>query len=120
MADPVLGLTELLEGDSLGYLRQNDRNLIMVRLAVDPRVQTDALTAPPGTVTRSHMWLLLGAGTGQWAGHGANTLCVALAANPTSARGWFFYPATPGMRIWGTSGTNTGHRVFDGTNWVAV
>lgn len=120
MADPILGLTELLEGDSLGYLRQNERNLIYARLGIDPRVTTDALTTPPGTVGRSQLWLLLGAGTGQWSGQVANTLCLALVANPTSAKGWFFFPAVAGTRIWGLAGTNTGHRVFDGTNWVAV
>ncbi|MBL8756335.1 MAG: DUF2793 domain-containing protein [Planctomycetes bacterium] len=120
MADPVLGLAELLEGDALGYLRQNDRNLIVARLAIDCRIASNNLTAPP-SAARGNAYILGGAGTGLWSGKAAGTIALALSDNPTSASGWYFYTPQQGHRAWLMAGTApTGHIVFDGTNWVAV
>jgi len=121
MADPILNLSELLEGDSKGYLRQNDRNLIAARLAIDPRIVANNLSTPPGTVARGDAWIISGTATGNWAGNAANTVAIALAANPTSPSGWFFYIPHHGLRLWILAGSGTlGHVVFDGTNYVAV
>jgi len=89
MADPILNLSELLEGDSKGYLRQNDRNLIVARLAVDPRIVANNLSTPPGSVARGEAWIISGTATGLWAGNAAKTVAIALVANPSSAAGWF-------------------------------
>lgn len=120
MADPVLSLPELLEGDALGYLRQNDRNMIVARLAIDPRVTANNIATPPGSVTRSFMWILSGSGSGQWAGKAAGTIALALTDNPISAAGWFFYTPQAGMRVWVLAGSPTGHLVYNGSSWVAV
>lgn len=117
MADPVLNMRELLEGDPIGHLAQNDRNLVMARLGPLPTVQSAALTAPPGSESRGDMWILGGAGTGLWAGYSADTIAIALSAAPTTTKGWFFLAPTEGACVWILG---TGHRVFNGTSWVAV
>jgi hypothetical protein len=116
MVDPILGLPELLEGDSLGYRRQNERDLILARLGVDCRIASAALTAPPGSVTRGGAWIVAGSGTGQWAGKAANTIAVALSDNPTSVAGWFFYVPQLGHRVWIIG---TGQRFWDGSTWAS-
>lgn len=120
MADPVLNLPELLEADPLGYLRQNDRNLIMARLAFDCRIAANNLSAPPGSVSRGVAWILSAAGTGLWAGQAANTIALALSDNPVSAAGWYFWVPHEGTRVWVLAGSPTGHLVFNGTSYVAV
>ena len=121
MADPILNLSELLEGDSKGYLRQNDRNLIVARLAVDPRIVANNLSTPPGSVARGEAWIISGTATGLWAGNAAKTVAIALVANPSSAAGWFFYVPHHGLRLWILAGSGTlGHVVYDGANYVAV
>lgn len=121
MTDPILLLTELLEGDSKGYLRQNDRNLIVARLAIDPRIQANNLSAPPGSVARGAAWVISGTATGLWTGQAADTVAIALTANPTSASGWFFYVPTHGLRLWILAGSGTlGHVVWNGSAYVAV
>lgn len=120
MADPILGLPELLNGDPLGYIRQNNRNLVMARLAVDPRITANNLSAPPGSVVRGFAWILSATGTGLWAGQAANTIALALDANPTSVDGWFFYVPHEGLRVWVLTGSPTGHLVWNGSAWAAV
>lgn len=120
MADPILNLPDLLEGDPLGYLRQNQRNLVMARLAVDPRVVNNTATTPPIGVAQGQAWVLGGSGTGQWAGQAANTVAIALSSNPSSAQGWFFLAPFPGLRLWFLAGSPTGHVVWSGSAWVAV
>ena len=120
MADPILGLAELIEGDALGYLRQNDRNLIVARLAIDCRIAANNIATPPGTVGRGNAWILSASGSGLWTGHAANTIAVALSDNPSSATGWFFYTPQAGHRVWVMSGSPTGHLVWNGSSWVAV
>jgi hypothetical protein len=121
MADPILGLSELLEGDSKGYLRQNDRNLVMARLAADPRVVNNSLSAPPGSVARGDAFVIAGTATGHWAGQAANTVAIAMSANPSSPSGWFFYIPKHGLRLWILAGSGTlGHVVWNGTAFVAV
>jgi hypothetical protein len=120
MADPILSMSELLEGDPTGHLRQNDRNLVMARLAVLPTVTSDALTTPPGSVARGEMFILGGAGTGDWAGRAVDTVAIALSADPSTSRGWFFLTPGTGLRVWILAGTDTGHRVWDGAAWAAV
>lgn len=117
---PSTGLRELIEGDPLGYQTVNLWMAIMERLALDPRITNDTLTAPPGSIGRYQAWILSGSGTGQWAGKAANTVAIALSANPTSAAGWFFYTPVHGLRVWILAGTNTGHRVWNGSAWTAV
>lgn len=120
MADPVLNLRELSNGNPRGYLDQNERNLVMARLAFDPRVTDDLLTTPPGSVGRSQMWILSGAGSGQWAGRAANDIAISLVATPASASGWFFFTPVEGTRVWILAGTNTGHRVWNGSAWAVL
>lgn len=120
MADPILGLDELLDGDQLGYARQNTRNLVMARLAVDPRIAANNLSAPPVSSLRGQAWILSGAGSGLWSGQTAGTIAVALSNTPSTAAGWFFLPPQPGMRVWVLAGSPTGHLVYNGTNWSAV
>lgn len=121
MADPILGLTELIEGDSLGYLSQNNRNLVVARLGIDCRIAANNIATPPGSVARGATWILSASGSGQWAGQAAGTIAIALSDNPTSAAGWFFYTPQAGHRAWLLAGTApTGHIVFNGSAWVAV
>lgn len=119
MADPVLGLPDLLEGDSIGWLRQNRINMVLARLAVDPRIVNNTLTAPPGSVLPSQAWILSGAGTGQWAGKTAGTIALALSGNPASAAGWYFYPPWTGMEVYLLGGSPTGWVQWNGSAWVA-
>lgn len=119
MADPVLSMPELGEGDPLGYLRQNDRNVVLARLGVDCRISSNTLTAPPGSVGRSQAWILSGAGTGQWAGKAAGTIAIALANNPVSAAAWFFYTPWTGMEVYLLAGSPTGWVQWNGSAWVA-
>jgi len=119
MTDPILGLTELLEGDSKGYLRQNDRNLIVAALLMGT-VQSNALSAPPGTETRGQVYVVSGTASGLWTGQAANTVAIALADTPTSALGWFYLAPPTGMRLWVLAGSPTGHVVWNGSSFAAV
>lgn len=118
-SDPILGLRELTEGDSLGYLRQNDRNLVTARLGVDRRVVSNSLATPPGSVTRGQAWILSGSGTGNWAGQAAGTVAVALSDNPASPAGWFFYVPWTGLELYLLAGSPTGWVQWNGSAWVA-
>lgn len=120
MADPILGLEELLEGDPLGYERQNKRNLVIGWLAAGGKVVANNVTAPPGSNTRGQAWILSGSGTGLWAGQSANTIAIALSATPTTASGWFFLVPSHGLKVWVLAGSPTGHLVWNGTAFVAV
>lgn len=118
--DPILGLRELTEGDSLGYLRQNERDLIVARLSVDRRISTDAYTAPPGSVGRSQAWIIgTGGGTGHWAGQPAGTIAIARDNAPTSVAGWYFYAPWTGMEVYLMTGSISGWVQWNGTAWVA-
>ena len=122
MADPVLSMPELLEGDPLGYLRQNNINMVLARLGVDPRITNNTLTTPPttpGSVGRSQAWILSGAGTGNWAGKAAGTIAIALSTDPVSAAGWYFYTPWTGMEVYLLAGSPTGWVQWNGTAWVA-
>jgi hypothetical protein len=121
MVDPVLMLPELLEGDALGYLTQNQRNLVVAKLGIDKRVVANNVSAPPGgTITRGSMYILNGAGTGLWAGQVANTIAIALDATPVAADGWFFFVPQHGVTVWVLAGSPTGHLVWNGSAWTAV
>lgn len=120
MVDPILGLPELSEGNPLNVTDQNRLNLLLLRLALDPRIAANNLSAPPGSVVRGQAWIISGTATGLWAGHAALTVAVALSDNPTSASGWFFYTPPTGFRCWVIAGSPTGHLVFNGTSFVAV
>lgn len=119
MADPVLSMPELLEGDPLGHLRQNDINMVLARLGVDPRITNNTLTTPPVSIGRSQAWILSGAGSGQWAGKAAGTIAIALSTAPTSAAGWYFYVPWTGMEVYLLAGSPTGWVQWNGSAWVA-
>lgn len=119
MADPILGLPELSDGNPLNVTDQNARNLFMARFGVDIRVAANNLSAPP-TAARGQAWIISGTATGLWAGHAALTIALALSDSPTSVSGWFFYTPHEGFRVWVLAGSPTGHLVFNGTSFVAV
>ena len=120
--DPILGLNTLTEGDSLGYLRQNDYNLINSFFAVKPEIIDDSLldSVAAGVVVRGAAYILSGVGTTLWAGYNAGDIAIALSATPASASGWFFLTPSRGTRVWITGGSALGHAVWNGTAWVAV
>lgn len=118
-ADPILGLRELTEGDSLGYLRQNDRNLVVSRLGVDKRTVSNSIATPPGSVTRGQAWILSGSGSGNWAGKAAGTVAIALSDNPLVPEGWFFYVPWTGFELYLLAGSPTGWVQWNGSAWVA-
>lgn len=120
MTDIILGLPVLQGADSPDVLWQNQRNLIMARFAVDPRIADNSLSAPPGSSQQGHAYIIAGTASGDWAGQAANTVAVALSTDPTSRSGWFFYTPHEGFRVWVITGSPTGHLVFNGTTWVAV
>jgi hypothetical protein len=120
MTDIILGLPVLQGNDSPDVVWQNRRNLVMARLAVDPRIADNSLSAPPVSVQEGHAYIISGTATGLWAGQAANTVAVALSTDPTSVDGWFFYPPTAGLRVWIVAGSPTGHRVWSGSSWDAV
>jgi hypothetical protein len=120
MADPVLGMPELVPGDPNGAIRQNQINMVLARFGVQPTIAANNLTAPPGSVGKGQAWILAGAGSGQWAGRAIHTVAIALSDSPTSANGWLFYTPLAGFRVWVVAGSPTGHLVFNGTSWVAV
>lgn len=120
MTDIILGLPVLQGTDSPDVVWQNQRNLVMARFAIDPRIADNSLSAPPGTVQEGHAYVIAGTATGDWAGQAANTVAVALSSNPTSAQGWFFYVPQAGFRVWFVAGSPTGHYVWNGSAWVAV
>lgn len=106
--------------DSIDVLTQNQINLLVLRMALDPRVANNSLSAPPGSVLAGGMYVISGTATGLWAGHAANTVAVALSNDPTTASGWFFYTPQNGFRVWFMGGSPTGHYVWNGSAWVAV
>jgi hypothetical protein len=116
MADPILNMLEIGQGDSLGYLRQNDRNLIMARL-IAKEMESDSLSTPPSTTLRGKGYIVASSGTGNWAGAAANDIAICLSDTPTTSSGWIFITPSRGMTVWILVGTNPGHRVFDGTDW---
>lgn len=103
MADPIIGLNELVEGDTLGYLRQNDRNLIMARLMF-PRLAADTVSSPTTTyptASRGDLYLIGSAtwtGT-MWATASVGDIAIALSDDPADAQGWFFMTPINGMRL---------------------
>jgi hypothetical protein len=121
MADPVYGMRELNEGDVLGYLIANQRLNVLARAPGDVRVASVSLSAPPGSVARLGQWIIAGTATGQWAGHPANTIAIAMSENPTSALGWVFVTPQAGMIVW-LIGATAGQelRIFNGTAWVTM
>lgn len=115
MADPILSMRELIEGDPLGYLSQNDRNLVMARLVAPVLAEgTDAsgIAVPTVTVARGDLFVV-GTGTGVFASQDGN-LAIAMSATPTSASGYTFITPDAGMRIQSTAGTNY---IYNGSAW---
>lgn len=109
-------MLEIGQGDSLGYLRQNDRNLIMARL-IAKEMEADNLSTPPASTYRGKGYIVASAGTGTWSGAAANDIAICLSDSPTSSSGWIFITPSRGMTAWILVGTNPGHRVFNGTDW---
>ncbi|MFY9345587.1 MAG: DUF2793 domain-containing protein [Planctomycetota bacterium] len=120
MADPILNLPELNEGDPLGYIRQNNRNLVSDWFAAGGKVTANNIAGPPGTVNRGEVWILSGSGTGQWAGYAVNTLVFALSDQPASAAGWHFLTPRYGMLVAVVAGSPTGRLWWNGTAWTVV
>lgn len=120
MADPILDMRELVEGDPLGYLSQNDRNLVMARLLF-PVLKVGANTSgeaePTGTVARGDLFLV-GTGTGLFAGQDGK-LAIAKSATPISASGYVFITVTAGVRIQDTSGAD---HIYNGSSssWTTL
>ena len=114
----LLGFPELNQGDPLGYLDENSRNLVM-QVLLRKQVVANNVTAPPAA-TRGQAWILSGTGTGLWAGQPANTLAIALDANPVSASGWHFLAPFVGLTVYVLAGSPTGHLIWTGASYSAV
>lgn len=118
MADPILGMRELTEGDPLGYLSQNDRNLVTARLLI-PALKsggTTGLTTPAGSEVRGDLFIVASSSaTGSFAGK-ENHLAIAMSATPTSAGGFTFIALTAGIRV--QDGVNS--YVYNGSSWTAI
>lgn len=126
-ADPIIGLSELLDGDTHAYLRQNNRNLVMARLSAVPYVIDSGLTYPAGAVNRGDMWIVNATATSHWTGRSDLDIAIALSDDPASPGGWFFLTPTAtmaGIRVWIAASTGgatiTGHAVWNGSAWAAV
>lgn len=133
MADPILGMRELVEGDPLGYLSQNDRNLVMARLMAprialgddangvdDPAVLTTG--QPAGiTVARGDLFIVSSTPTaaGVWDGQGG-AIAIAMSATPQAAGGYTFIVPQAGMRVQAYNGTTVTNYIYSGTAWVAI
>lgn len=133
MADPILGMRELVEGDSLGYLSQNDRNLVMARLMAprialgddasgvdDPGVTTTG--QPSGiTVARGDLFIVSATPTAAGVFDGqASKIAIAMSATPQAAGGYTFITAQAGMRVQADNGTTVTNYIYDGTSWVSI
>ena len=118
MADPILGLRELVEGDPLGYLSQNDRNLAVARLLF-PRLKVGAdatgVGAPSGTVERGDMFYIA-TGTGDFASI-SQKLIIAQSDNAAVPAAFLQIPLASGVRIQDTSG---GNHIFNGATWDSI
>ena len=120
MADPILSMRELVEGDPLGYLSQNDRNLVMARLAFPVLAEganTSGIAEPTVTVARGDMFLV-GTGTGVFASQNG-TIAIALSATPSSASGYVFITVSAGVRVQDTTGAN---HIYNGSSssWTTL
>lgn len=120
MADPILGMRELTEGDPLGYLSQNDRNLVAARLlapVLADGANANGVNDDSGvTVARGDLFLVSGSGSGNFANQ-SNKLAIAMSATPTSAQGYTFLTVLAGMRIQDTAG---GNHIYNGSSWTAI
>lgn len=118
MVTPYLGLDEIEQSDPLASLYANT-SILVQEWQDAPRVESDALTAPPVSVSRGQAWILGGTGTGDWSSFAANDLVIALDDNPTK-RGWHGWSPREGQRVYVIAGTNTGHRVWNGTSYALI
>lgn len=115
MADPILGLRELVEGDPLGYLSQNDRNLVSARLLAPVLAEganSSGLGYPTVTIARGDLFIV-GTGTSLFTGQDGN-LAIALSATPQAAAGFAFITPIAGMRVQDTAGVNY---IYNGSAW---
>ena len=118
MADPVLGLPELLQGDPSAYIRQNNRNLVDARLAGPLLAATAAQNTVPTPVVAGEMYLV-GVGTfttTTWAGVAEDDLAIALSNDPVSGEGWAFITPIKGM----TYHDGTDAKMWTGADWTTV
>jgi len=105
MADPALGLPELLQGDPSAYLNQNNRNLVVARLLA-PVLKVSARQTTVPTADRGDMFLV-GSATWTatvWPNASTDDIAIALSDNPTAAEGWSLITPIKGMRV--HDGTN--------------
>lgn len=120
MVDPILGMRELESGSSLNFIRQNERNLVNAWFCM-PTVQDDSLSTPPGSgITRGQAWIVASSPTGLWSTASEHDIAIALSDQPTSSDGWIFITPGAGARAYISAGTNTGHRIFVGSDWTTA
>lgn len=102
MADPALGLQELLQGDPSAYIRQNNRNLVVARMLA-PVLETASPQTSVPSADRGDMFLVGSPSTTYsgtvWDGAAVDDIAIALSDNPSSAEGWAIITPVKGMRV---------------------
>ena len=121
MADPILGLNELLPGAG-GILSQNERNLVLSRLLAPVLAGTTynpntGINSPGAGVVRGDLFVVSSSpdGAGLFAGQ-ADKVAIARDDDPTSAGGYLFMTPVTGMRV--VSGDGSTQYYFNGTTWA--
>jgi len=119
MADP-LGLEPLIMGDASAYIRQNERNLVLSRLAA-PLLKDSGIssTYPAPGIESGDMYIIGSAAiTGNWSTASENDIAIALADDPVGGvnYGWSIITPVKGM----IAHNGTAPLMWDGTAWTAL
>jgi len=111
MATTRLAITELTVGQATKEITINE-NMWRLDALVQGIIQDRDLTAPDGSETEGDLFLLAGAGTGDWDGKDATYLAHYYNSS------WHFYSLKEGMRFWVAD--EDVFVIYNGSTWETV
>jgi hypothetical protein len=111
-------MQELIQGDPSAYIRQNNRNLVMARLAAPLLAEANPTTTLPTGVLEGEMYVVgvTDFSATVWATASQHDLAIALSDQPSVPEGWVFITPVKGMVIH----NDTNMLTWNGTAWVTM